>query len=383
MLTTVGALFAVATVSISVVTAPINAQHAHVAAAAEDCANGIKPIKDKCPHMTAGVKESVDLHNNNSGSSAVQLSLDAYFSAKKNHTPAQPQGPSPGGSDGSSRRDGDSAAASSNSQSGAAAKDPCHYQVDTSGHSPAMKGHTAAQGYAVIPFCPESISLNNQNTTNFAPAAEVFIPFATPGKPAAPPPPPAPTPPNPTDLAQQVISQLPIPTPTLNLGPHPEHAVVHLPLWLWINNPGPLTAAADLLGVHVQASATISTTSWHMGESGADLDNLYRPESVVDCTGAGTPAPPLDELPADPHTWKPDCGYTYRWKSLPERTNGTGSWPIKADVTWTVTWTSNQGVGGTITLQSTGTTALQVLELKTILVDNPNATINPTTPPTR
>lgn len=183
-----------------------------------------------------------------------------------------------------------------------------------------------------------------------------------------------PPPPDPADLAQQATSLLNIPSPSVNLGPDPEGAVVNLPMWLWVDNPGDLTSNVALLGVEVTATATLTKTTWQLGEPVAKPGSGSSAQASVVCDGAGSPPPAQDELNRTPAAdWDPACGHTFQWRSSPERTGGSGTWPVTATAQWTVNWTSNVGVTGSTTLETTNATAIEVLELKTRLVDDPDA----------
>lgn len=259
----------------------------------------------------------------------------------------------------------------SSNRRGPSTPDPCSYVLDAdlSLYPTVAAGRTAKDGFIVTPYCPQALSLADQKLTNIQAENAIFIDYNNP----VPPPPP---PPNPVDLAEQATALLPIPTPTLNLGPHPEDAVVNRPLWLWVDNPGNLTSTVALLGVQVTATATLTTTTWSMGESVDRPGDGNYVEAVEVCDGPGSPPPSQDELNRTPaHEWEPACGHTYRWRSNPDRTQGTGKWPVTATTKWTVNWTSNVGVTGTTVLETTNTTSIEVLELKVRLVDNPDAPI--------
>jgi hypothetical protein len=62
------------------------------------------------------------------------------------------------------------------------------------------------------------------------------------------------------------------------------------------------------------------------------------PSERVVCSGPGTP---WSGQPGP----SPDCGYVYALRSLPERTEGTGRWPIVATSVWRVEWTGVSGGG--------------------------------------
>ena len=71
------------------------------------------------------------------------------------------------------------------------------------------------------------------------------------------------------------------------------------------------------------------------------------------CTGAGKP-------PRPSYDWKaePPCGHMFHWRSLKERTGGTGKWPITVTTTWAVAWQSNTDVAGTDTYSARGDVAI-------------------------
>lgn len=201
--------------------------------------------------------------------------------------------------------------------------------------------------------------------------------------PAAPPPlpPPPPPPPNPNDLALTASKTLTMPKPRIHWGPLPDQVVVNYPLWLWVDNPGAVGTSVSLRGVTVTMNATIDKITWHTGEP-TDPANPSSPEAVIECQGRGEPAPSVEEVAqipvADRH---PPCGYTYHWKSTPQRTNRTGTWTMNAQVDWTLAWTSTingaPGPNGSFALQSTNTAQIQVLELKSALIAHPTGTPRP------
>lgn len=168
-------------------------------------------------------------------------------------------------------------------------------------------------------------------------------------------------------LAAEATKLLKLPTPQPQLGPSPAKAVVHLPMWLWVQDPGTLTSTLTLRGVTVTTRATITGVTWSMGEPVGSPDSGAHDTAIVTCVGPGTPPPAIKELPAHTTEWDPECGYQYRWRSDPKRTGGAGTWPVTATVEWTADWTSNVGAAGSIVMDLTGNTAIEVLELKTRL----------------
>lgn len=63
---------------------------------------------------------------------------------------------------------------------------------------------------------------------------------------------------------------------------------------------------------------------------------------------------------------------SYQQRSLPDRTNGTGLWPLTATTVWNVTWTGTSAgapVTGTQTLRLTTETGLAVGEVQVLVAD--------------
>ena len=66
----------------------------------------------------------------------------------------------------------------------------------------------------------------------------------------------------------------------------------------------------------------------------------------------------------------PDCGYTYKLRSLPARTGGAGRWPITATTHWQVDWQGTSAgapVAGQEELALSTSTALPVGELQALV----------------
>ncbi len=177
---------------------------------------------------------------------------------------------------------------------------------------------------------------------------------AAPGAPAAPAPAP---PPSAAVVAQIAIRQLNLTTATPHVSANP-NAAVGLPVWMWVdqapNTTGPVSTTATAGPTSVTAVATLSRIDWSMGPAGA----------VVSCAGPGTPAP---AGPIFHGNKSPDCGYSYALRSLPERTGGTGKWPITATAVWNITWFGGGQAGGQ-GLNLTARTAVEVGELQSVFV---------------
>jgi len=180
---------------------------------------------------------------------------------------------------------------------------------------------------------------------------------------AAPPPPP----PDPTVLAQQAYRELAIPQPSISAGPDRSKLAVKVWTWLWVDNPGQLSVTVTAGTVSVTATATLTSVTWTLGEPAAQGDTYQRgTPATITCQGAGTPPPATYDRKAEP-----PCGHQFHWRSLKERTGGTGTWPITATTNWTVTWQSNTGVTGGTTLNATSNDQFDIGEYRIVLVQGP------------
>jgi hypothetical protein len=167
---------------------------------------------------------------------------------------------------------------------------------------------------------------------------------------------------SPMSLVSQAIGNLTIPTPTPHVGPDANKIAVKVPTWLWIDYAGPITVTTTAGALSATVTATLDSTTWQMGEP-VDVHTPGVPAAPVTCAGAGTAyAPGLDPK-------QPPCGYTYIWKSLPERTGGTGTWTVTATAHWTVNWSVSTGLTGSQQVATTAQIPLLVREWHVVLVD--------------
>lgn len=125
---------------------------------------------------------------------------------------------------------------------------------------------------------------------------------------------------------------------------------VGLPVWLWVENPeplsyGPYTETATLGGVTVTATAKVTQINWGMGDG-----------KTVTCPGPGTPW----NHTVDP---SPDCGYRYYEQSAGQPGD---AYTVTANSQWTVDW-SGAGQSGQIPLQATSQTQIRIGEIQTII----------------
>lgn len=166
---------------------------------------------------------------------------------------------------------------------------------------------------------------------------------------------------DPQMVVERATGQLDVPEPVIHFGPDASELAVRVPIWLWIDDPGVITETATAGPITATVTARITSTQWEMGEPW-QVDRPHQPAPAVTCDGAGA----AYTIGAD--RTNPPCGYTYAWRSLPERTAGSGTWPVTVTATYTVTWELNTGETDTETVTATSTTAVQVGEWRPILV---------------
>lgn len=134
---------------------------------------------------------------------------------------------------------------------------------------------------------------------------------------------------------------------------------VGIPVWLWVENPqpltwGPYTETATLGGQTITATAQVTGLRWNMGDG----------REVV-CGNLGTAYSVGYGL-----TDSPSCGHRYDRTSQ----NQPGDrYTVTATSQWTVTWTSLAGPGGTINLTASSATQLEINEIQSV-------NVTPTTP---
>lgn len=157
-------------------------------------------------------------------------------------------------------------------------------------------------------------------------------------------------------LVQRAVEELTLSPPVLRTSVAGS-GYVGVPVWLWIEgdvaSTGPVSATATAGAARVTATGRLSAVEWSMGPPGG----------TVLCAGPGTPW--------DGQTGSsPDCGYTYEQRSLSERTDGSGRWPVTATSMWTVTWTGVSGgvpVAGEETVRVSAESSLGVGEVQVLV----------------
>jgi hypothetical protein len=134
---------------------------------------------------------------------------------------------------------------------------------------------------------------------------------------------------NPVVLAQQALSQLPLPAPTIDMAPPPNRdQLVNVSTWLWINGSAwqALSATATAGPVSARATATPAEVVWLMGDGHS-----------VTCTGPGTP---YDSSNPNATT---NCSYTWTQSSAGQP---GGVYHVTATVYYQATWAAAGAPGG-------------------------------------
>lgn len=129
---------------------------------------------------------------------------------------------------------------------------------------------------------------------------------------------------------------------------------VGVPVWLWVDDPqpltwGPYTETATLGGQTITATARVTSLRWAMGDGGERV-----------CGGTGTPYSSGYGV-----TDSPTCGYRY---STTSESQSGDRFTVTATSQWTVTWTSLSGASGTVNTTTSSTAQLEVNELQAVNV---------------
>ncbi len=176
---------------------------------------------------------------------------------------------------------------------------------------------------------------------------------------------------DPMMLVERATGSLDFPAPAPVFGPDQATLAVKVPVWLSVAPFPPVIQTASAGALTATVTAELTSTTWEPGEpiDPAAPSALAAP---VVCAGPGVPY----SAGMDPGA--PPCGYTYVWRSLPERTGGTGTWPVTVTSHYTTSWTITDAAGavvdqGSDSVEAASISALQVREWHSILIDRPPA----------
>ena len=152
---------------------------------------------------------------------------------------------------------------------------------------------------------------------------------------------------DPAVLAAQAVARLSVPAPAVTISPHPSDnqwqvSAVGLPLWVWADDPGPVTSTVTEQGINIVMQASRGTVTFDWGDGTSSVCNQMRPRPTN----------------LDPLTPSPDCGHTYLRR---------GDYTITATAGWAVTWQA-LGQSGTLPLSTRATSAIPVREFQSLVV---------------
>ncbi|MGW6644579.1 hypothetical protein [Streptomyces iakyrus] len=137
-------------------------------------------------------------------------------------------------------------------------------------------------------------------------------------------------------LAELAYAEVRVPGTKVTLAPAAQ-TKVNLPTWAWLDaadfKPVSVTASVPVIGI--AATATAVPTSLRI-EPGTE-DAVTYPASGVCAINDGRIGEPYAKGKADR---TPPCGVKYL------RSSGDGTYPLRATVTWKITWTGTGGTGG-------------------------------------
>lgn len=137
-------------------------------------------------------------------------------------------------------------------------------------------------------------------------------------------------------LSQLAYNQIRVPSTKVTLAPA-DKTKVNLPTWAWLDGaefkPVSVTASVPVLGI----SATTTATPYSLKIDPGTSDAVTYPASGV----CGFKNGSIGEAYAKGKAGEtPPCGVKYLHSS------GTGSYPLKATITWKISWTGTGGTGG-------------------------------------
>jgi len=132
-----------------------------------------------------------------------------------------------------------------------------------------------------------------------------------------------------------------IPDPALDMNPEPSAGgVVNIGLWLAVDDPGQVSATAELGPQWATVVARFERTVWDMGNG-----------DMVECEGLGVPISDLDIEEQGP------CGYTYDWP---------GSHLNSVIGHWAITYRSSAGSGVLEPIETSTAYGYGVREIQTV-----------------
>ncbi|MFF0539566.1 hypothetical protein ACWDF1_17430 [Streptomyces coelicoflavus] len=164
---------------------------------------------------------------------------------------------------------------------------------------------------------------------------------------------------SPKILAEYAYDELPVPGTRIEMRPA-ETTKVNLPTWVWLDRTRfkKISVTASLPGTGLSATTTAEPVSLHIDPGTPDA-RTYPASGDCELNADGSIGAPYEQGKADD---TPPCGVTYL------RSSGSdGSYPLRATVTWKISWTSTTGEGGNLPEGTFGATEdVKVQEIQSV-----------------
>ncbi|WP_345660863.1 hypothetical protein [Streptomyces venetus] len=153
---------------------------------------------------------------------------------------------------------------------------------------------------------------------------------------------------SPQVLAEYAYDELPVPDTEIEMAPT-DKSTVNLPTWIWLDKAKfkKRSVTASLPGTGLSATTTAEPVSLHIEPGTADAQT-YPSSGECAINADGSIGEPYAKGKADQ---TPPCGVSYL-----RATGDDGPFPLRATVTWKISWTSTNGQGGDLPDGTFGTT---------------------------
>nr|WP_227025867.1 hypothetical protein [Streptomyces fodineus] len=154
---------------------------------------------------------------------------------------------------------------------------------------------------------------------------------------------------SPQVLAELAYSRIRLPTTHVSLAPK-DTTKVNLATWAWLDKaafkPVSVTASLNVPGLNIQATTTAKPIALKLEPGTSDAVTYPASgECTVNADGSIGEAYAPGKADQDP-----PCGIKYL------RSSGDGTFPLKATITWQISWTGTGGAGGNLPDGAFGTT---------------------------
>jgi enoyl reductase len=162
----------------------------------------------------------------------------------------------------------------------------------------------------------------------------------------------------PRTLAEYAYDELPVPDTQVTTAPNGK-STVNVPTYVWLDRAKfkPVSVTATLPGTGLSATTTARPVGLTL-DAGTDDSTLHPGSGQCPVNADGSIGAPYVRGSAGR---TPACGVTYR------RASGSATYPLKATLTWEITWNSTNGQGGALPDGTFGgTTDVPVQEVQAV-----------------